>query len=149
MGDPPGVNDVIDCSSVTTGDAALWFQKIAPTPTDCAGLSSPRRTQKYASCRWPPKYSVFFVRNITIERSCRTGEAERVRWVYEWGGGSESGAKDATASFIARTAHRQTPTVQGTTQSCGMRVRQPSGLAPINLWGCNRLSPNRSAVFGL
>jgi hypothetical protein len=43
---------------------------------------------------------VFFWRNITPERSCRTGEAERVRWVYEWGRGFESGAKDATVLFF-------------------------------------------------
>jgi len=101
-------------------------RKISPTPTDCAGLSSPRRIQKYASCRGLPKSSVFFVRNITVERSRGTGEAERVRWVYEWGGGSQSGAKDATVSFIARMADYQPPTVQGTTRCCGMTIRQPS-----------------------
>lgn len=91
-----------------------------------------------------PKNSVFFVRNITIERSCGTGEAERVRWVYEWGGGSESGANDATVSFIARTANYQTPTMQGGQPSAAVRQYGSHRVSPTNLWGVNRLSPNRS-----
>jgi hypothetical protein len=59
-----------------------------------------RHMQKSASFRLAPKRMFFLWRNITPERSCGTGEAERVRWVYEWGRGFESGAKDATALFF-------------------------------------------------
>ena len=39
---------------------------------------------KATSCCIPAKMSTFSGYNITHERSCRTREAERVRWVYEW-----------------------------------------------------------------
>ena len=46
-------------------------------------LSSTRPILKATSCHIPAKMSTFSGNNITHERSCRTREAERVRWVYE------------------------------------------------------------------
>jgi hypothetical protein len=94
---------------VTAAGCQSRWSKITPTPAGWTGLSSVKCIRKYTSCWSSAKKSPFFGYNITIERSGRTGEAERVRWVYEWGGGgSDSRAKDATVSFIARTAHHQT-----------------------------------------
>jgi len=88
-------------------------KKSLATPEDCTGLSSATHIQKYTSCRFAPKIRFYFGYNITIERSGSTGEAERVRWVYEWGGGSDSKAYGAAVSVIARTAHYQTSTMPG------------------------------------
>lgn len=66
------------------------------------------------SCRYSPRISVFFVLNITIERSSGTGEAERVWWVYEWGA-----AKVSPEQRIAKQHHSLRGRLSSNPPPCG------------------------------
>ena len=83
--------------SITDPTAARWYLKVTKGkgdewqpqtgvwshPWEASRLSSATPILKATSCGIPAKMSTFSGYNITNERSCRTREAERVRWVYE------------------------------------------------------------------